>query len=122
MKSAVDFTPEATSVAAARHFVKSQLTRFSTDVQETAELCVSELATNCVLHAGTAFRLCVLVTDGSVRIEVTDHSNDNPQLQHATPTDEHGRGLQIVSQLSDQWGVEQSEDSGKTVWFMLRTA
>jgi len=119
----VDFQPNAASVAEARRFVKAQLAAYSTDVQETAELCVSELATNCVLHAGTAFRLRVVLGNDSVRVEVTDHSGDNPELQYAHPTDEHGRGLQIVSQLSDRWGVEQtSPGAGKTVWFMLRTA
>ena len=122
MTSAIELEPEPASVASARRFVKAQLAACSADVQETAELCVSELATNCVLHAGTAFRLRVFVTAGSVRVEVTDQSDGHPRVRRAQPTDEHGRGLQIVSQLSDQCGVEQAtRNAGKTVWFSLQT-
>jgi len=119
----MNLLPRATSVAAARRFVKDQLASYPLDLQETAELCVSELATNCVLHAGTAFTLSVSVSTDAVRVEVTDQSDDRPEVQHADPTDEHGRGLQIVSMLSHQWGVERaSRTAGKTVWFTLLPA
>ena len=33
----------------------------------------------------------------------------------------HGRGLQIVRELSDEWGItESADDRGKTVWYEVR--
>ena len=38
------------------------------------------------------------------------------------PDEPSGRGLQIVDMLSDSWGVEPEDPSGKTVWFTMPAA
>lgn len=57
--------------------------------------------------------------DGHTRVEVTDPDpRALPVLVHATTTDEHGRGLALLSALARRWGVEQGADH-KTVWCEL---
>jgi two-component sensor histidine kinase len=81
---------------------------------------VSELVTNVILHATTGFELRVDRTTTIIRVEVTDHDDGRPTLQSPRPTDLHGRGLQIVNELSDRWGTSTAPGQpGKTVWFVI---
>ena len=73
---------------------------------------MSELATNAVRHAHTPFEV-VVQTDGYVRIEVEDRSTDPPVRK--PPSEEGGRGLAIVEQLCDRWGVHIVREK-KYVW------
>ncbi|CAL9395676.1 hypothetical protein SUDANB145_01358 [Streptomyces sp. enrichment culture] len=80
-------------------------------------LCVSELTTNALLHGvppgrGFLLRLVPYGDGGGVRIEVHDSGDGVPALREP---DEGGRGLLLVSELADKWGVEE-RDPGKTVW------
>jgi anti-sigma regulatory factor (Ser/Thr protein kinase) len=110
------------SVASARRFATEMLRGTPTDVLDSVELMVSELATNSIRHAGTAFELSVTLVGNEIRIEVTDQSGGQPQMRRAGPDDPTGRGLQIVNLLSDAWGVEHGGALGKTVWFKVSTA
>jgi len=81
-------------------------------------LLLTELTSNVVRHAGTPFDV-TLVWDGSrVRCEVADGDPTAPRLRDPAPDDPGGRGLHLVSELADRWGVREAE-SGKTVWFEL---
>lgn len=82
---------------------------------------VSELVTNAIVHGLTAFDVTVEVAEAELRVEVTDHGHGVPTVQtHIPPSNERGRGLRIVSELSDRWGVDGVEDlPGKRVWFEL---
>ncbi|WP_407838441.1 ATP-binding protein [Streptomyces sp. DSM 116496] len=90
-------------------------------------LCVSELATNAVLHgtpcAGRFFLVRLLAFDDTVRIEV----HDTEPTWRGSPTDTTpadataGRGLPIVAALSDEWGVLR-DHPGKAVWAEFRDA
>ncbi|MEU9452524.1 ATP-binding protein [Streptomyces sp. NPDC048277] len=86
-------------------------------------LCVSELATNALLHGvppGRCFRLELsLDTDGVLRVEVQDSGPGEVRTPGVTPESEHGRGLLLVAALSDDWGVRQREP-GKAVWCEFR--
>lgn len=82
VRSAEQSFPARTgSVRAARHFLDEELERWQQqDLQWTAELLLSELATNAVLHAGTEFTVALLLLpDGAVRIEVTDRVRRVPR-------------------------------------------
>jgi anti-sigma regulatory factor (Ser/Thr protein kinase) len=110
--------PAPESVGAARRFVLEILAGLPTETLDNAALVVSELATNCVLHADSAFLISVTPTARQIRIEVTDRGGGTVRVQHPPPTEAHGRGLQIVNALSHEWGIVPTGD-GKTVWFTL---
>ena len=93
------------------------------DLVECAEVGVSELVTNALLHGAPPITVRVRGTREHPRVEVRDISTEPPELPATTePPDEadllltFGRGLNIVARASDAWGVEVEED-GKTVWF-----
>jgi anti-sigma regulatory factor (Ser/Thr protein kinase) len=117
MKVSRRFPCRAASVTAARLFVRDALSEQPSDTAESAELLTSELATNCVQHAGTAFELEVRADD-EIRIEVRDRGDGTPRVRSPALRDPSGRGLQIVAALAADWGVVPG-DRGKTVWFTL---
>lgn len=85
---------------------------------EIATLLVSEAVTNAVLHAGTEVRVRVGRDGRSVRVEVADTSPAVPLRRHASADAATGRGMLLIEELSDSWGLQRSAD-GKVVWFEL---
>lgn len=115
------FPPQAASVRAVRTFVLELIENLSPQVRETATLLVSELATNVVRHARTAFRVIVRCDDNHLRVSVVDYGGGTPRVQTAlSPSEPHGRGLFIVSQFADEFGIDTSETDSTTVWFDLQ--
>jgi len=97
------------------------------DLVECAELGVSELVTNALLHAATPITVRVRGTREHPRVEVSDASPEPPLLpSHGYADDDDdllvtfGRGLSIVSRCAAAWGAE-IEDGGKIVWFVPAT-
>ena len=86
---------------------------------ELAELLVSEVVTNAVRHARGPVELRV-VRGSTLLVEVTDPVPDPPRERTATPEDEGGRGLSMVSREARRWGTRRGP-AGKTVWFELTT-
>jgi serine phosphatase RsbU (regulator of sigma subunit) len=109
---------ELTSARRARMLVRRRLKRWGlAELIPTAELLASELVTNAVRYAQGSIALRLVREDGLV-IEVHDDSAALPRLRHASDDDERGRGLQVVSQLSERWGARRTL-SGKAVWCEL---
>jgi anti-sigma regulatory factor (Ser/Thr protein kinase) len=109
-----------TAPAAARRYVRETLVGLPSDVVEAVALMVSELATNCVRHANTDFTLSIEQTGGQVRVDIADTGTGRVTRRDPQPADVSGRGLSIVEQLSDTWGVSECVNGeGKSVWFML---
>ncbi|UKY52840.1 ATP-binding protein [Streptomyces inhibens] len=117
---------ERRSVPLAREFARNALADW--DLEHLADdvlLCVSELATNALLHGvppGRGYRLWLsLEGDGMVRVEVHDSGDGEPRVP--VPYDEvegeAGRGLLLVSALADAWGVGERVP-GKAVWCAFR--
>lgn len=91
------------------------------ELVECAELGVSELVTNALLHGEAPIQVRVRGTREHPRVEVRDGSQERPVLP--APEDDEddvlltfGRGLAIVGRCSDAWGAEIEHD-GKVVWF-----
>jgi anti-sigma regulatory factor (Ser/Thr protein kinase) len=118
MRQARRFDCQPESVAGARHFVRNLLSEEPRETVEAAELMVSELATNSVLHADSDFELAILRSREEIRVEVSDHGRGQPVPRSPTPQEQSGRGLQIVQALSEDWGIIPSP-GGKLVWFTL---
>lgn len=109
------------SVAASRGFVDRALADLPDDRRESAVLMMSELATNAIVHAGTGFEVTIDRSPAELRVAVTDVGGGEPQVQTPSSSEPHGRGLQIVTRLADDWGMSDNPDrSGKTVWYVLR--
>ncbi|RJK96334.1 SpoIIE family protein phosphatase [Vallicoccus soli] len=121
----------ASSASAARACVRERLAAWSGaaapgapgggagDLAEVAQLCVSEVVTNAVLHAASPARLR-LAWDGAVlRVEVRDEGAPfRTALRVPGEEDTHGRGLVLLDALSRRWGLHEVE-GGKAVWFEL---
>ncbi|HVV23419.1 MAG TPA: ATP-binding protein [Pseudonocardiaceae bacterium] len=108
------------AVPAARGFTSDTLRswRVPDQTREMAELVVSELVGNAVEHGGGDAELELSLSDGSIRVDVIDHSLQLPILFSPDPVEDRHRGLLIVSALSTRWGSDLIGD-GKTVWAQL---
>ena len=85
---------------------------------EDGELALSELVTNAVLHGRDPLGVRVVLAHDVLRAEVRDANPVSPSFSMLDQTAVTGRGLLIVSAVSDRWGVEPSP-TGKVVWFEL---
>jgi anti-sigma regulatory factor (Ser/Thr protein kinase) len=126
-KDPLPLTPDPQSVKQARRWVSEVLeTLGRDDLVDSAELGVSELVTNAILHAEPPITVRVRGTKAHPRVEVRDHSHRPPEVNVEMTDEEHllstiGRGLGIVALYSSTWGSEIAPD-GKTVWFEPNTA
>lgn len=111
--------PAPESVPASRRFVRQALAGVPDDLLDTAELLVSELATNAVLHARTEFEIRVWAAPGRVHALVSDAAGELwPAPGDGDPEATTGRGLAMVETLATRFGVEAT-GLGKSVWFEL---
>jgi anti-sigma regulatory factor (Ser/Thr protein kinase) len=118
-----DFPNLPKSVPMARRFAAQVITDVPSDICDVISVIVSELATNCVRHAGTGFKMRLAQQPRSIRIECEDQGNGDPVLRAPSVTDTSGRGLQIVAALADDWGVVHNTGSlGKAVWATIGLA
>ena len=112
-------TPDAPTQA--RRFVAGLIGDVPRDIAGEISIMVSELATNCVRHTVTDFTVVVDRTPTEIRVDVTDTGGGEPEIRSPDLTEPSGRGLRIVQELSDSFGVRQLRGSpGKTVWFVVR--
>ena len=119
------FPAACVSVGEARHFLLEHLRGERDEDLGPLALMLSELATNAVQHADTAFEVDITVSPDaegrSVHVRVTDEAPGFPVPQVAPHDGLRGRGLRIVETLADAWGIEvQHGRAGKTVWFTSR--
>jgi len=112
---------EPASASRARRLVREVLERHGREeLLDSAILLVSEVVTNAVLHAGTPIGLRCRIGADAVRIEISDGSPVLPSIRHYDDIASTGRGLALVAELSQAWGLEPNEH-GKTVWFEFRS-
>jgi len=105
------------SARQARAFVSQHLEGHGlTYLVEPVRLVTSELATNAVLHAQTAFTVTLEGSERRVLLTVRDDSRSLPARRAARATDAGGRGLEIVSIVSLGWGVDEDASGSKGVW------
>lgn len=102
-----------------RDFVRSALEALGLDhLADAAALCTSELVTNVHQHTKGDVHLRAAIAATHVRVAVYDGSEQLPSPRRASAGDEGGRGLFLVTALSDVCGVTPT-GSGKGVWFQL---
>ena len=108
------------SVSGARRWLTKTLAEWGVagDTVDNAELLLSEVVTNAVLHNAGADDTTITAAwwHGYLRVTVSDPDLQVPVTDLAD--DEHGRGLMIVTELAARWG-EIKTLTGKKVWFEL---
>ena len=94
------------------------------DLRDSAELAMSEVVTNAILHGKDPVTVRLRGTRAHPRVEVRDASPEPPALITDDAVQDFlddlptfGRGLAIVASFSEAWGAERDGD-GKLVWFV----
>jgi anti-sigma regulatory factor (Ser/Thr protein kinase) len=116
------------SVKLARTWVSRVLEEIGRDdLVDAAQLGVSELVTNALIHSEPPLSVRVRGTVDHPRIEVVDSSPVPPSRVSVAPEPEDvdefnmttfGRGLDLVAMMSARWGSDLAHDGrGKSVWF-----
>lgn len=93
--------------------------RWKEEPAQVAELLLSELVTNALIHTRHGAVVTVSVAPAKLRVEVRDFVSRLP-MSYVPNADDgtHGRGLFLVQSLADAWGVG-AHALGKVVWFEL---
>ena len=107
------------SPAMARRFVGEVLDLCGRhDWRSTAELAVTELVTNAVLHAHTDLLLRARCDGRALRVEVEDFNIRLPMPQFYGPESPTGRGMALVTALTQEHGIIPTAH-GKIIWFTV---
>jgi anti-anti-sigma regulatory factor len=113
--------PVPDSCRQARQFVTQACTAWQLGgLVSTGTVVVTELVANVVRHARTGMDLTVELRDGRIRVAVRDGSTRLPRPADPGLHDDGGRGLRLVRELADTWGV-LTVPGGKVVWTSLST-
>jgi anti-sigma regulatory factor (Ser/Thr protein kinase) len=123
-RASVHLSGETTAPGDARRFLRETLTAWGVgdECLDVAELCVSELVTNAVIHTGTLTELTAQLDEQFLTVLVRDGGGPGtvrrPQVEEDDPLVVSGRGLMLVEALTSAWAAEHGAD-GTTVWFEL---
>ena len=125
---------DAEAVRAGREFSISSLRQWGvTQRCEDITIVVSELLTNALRHAVPGLsrnppcwpvRLGLMRSEPCVLCAVADPSSSIPVPKRPGHLAETGRGLHVVSSLSDKWGYTTyttPSDAGKVVWAIFKS-
>jgi len=119
------FLAEPEEVAGLRRVLRVHLGLWGLDeLIDAAQLCVSELVSNVITHVGpgTPTRLAVSMKGTRLRIEVHDpDTRALPTLLNAGVNSEAGRGMELITFVTDCWGVQLLADR-KVTWCELSTS
>src|SRR5580692_8231952 len=94
----------------------------STELRGCRVRLTTELVTNAIRHEVTGIvMLAITCSYGQLRVDVHDTSCCLPMLVEAAADDEAGRGLMLVTTMSEEWGFYRTP-AGKAVYFTLAFA
>lgn len=111
---------ELRSAIEARRLVEDELgpAGAGEDTMLHTQLLITELVTNAARHAHTSVEVTVTTAVGRVRIEAHDGSPTMPAPPVVDTPTRH-RGLHLIEDLSEGWGVEVHDAGGKVIWCEL---
>ena len=114
--------PAPSAATTARSAITQGLSqRVTIDLLEDVRLLLTELITNALRHADMTpddqIGVKAELSQGIVRIEVSDPGRDGPVEVRAPGPRGGGYGLLLVDRLTDQWGVDRRD--GTMVWAEL---
>ena len=123
--SRLELGPLPTAIGCARDHAREVLIEWGLlHLVEDSVLLVSELMTNAlrasqVLPTPAPIVLRLLANDSQLIIEAWDQWVEGFDLKQGASDDEHGRGLAVVTVLSNRWGVGRIHENYKIVWCEL---
>ena len=123
MRTTRRFRRAVPEIPRSRRFVAQMLRSHGAEPTDELLLVASELVTNAVRHGRGDIELRVDLSGPAVRLEVLDDGHaalqeavvDPPALQ------EGGRGLPLVSAVSQRWGAGFDERGRTLVWAEVMT-
>jgi anti-sigma regulatory factor (Ser/Thr protein kinase) len=89
------------------------------DALSIAELALSELVTNAVVHGASPIVLQIGGGEDQLRVAVLDSGPARPRADETRLDATGGRGLAIVAAVAGTWGVDPVPGDGKWVWFRV---
>jgi anti-sigma regulatory factor (Ser/Thr protein kinase) len=108
-------TAHPASIGRARAFTRTTFADAGCVDDGTAELVVSELVTNAIVHADEPISLHLWARPGRIRVAVSDATTTDPTRREPPLDSTGGRGLTLVERLALQWGSEP-HPTGKLIW------
>lgn len=114
----VQFEAIPAAVSVARRWLRQRLADWSPDGVEAAQLVVSELVTNVVLHGVGPIGLALGPRAPGIVLEVADRSRAMPVMNRYGSGASTGRGLLLVDGVAKGWGVRACPN-GKGVWAVV---
>lgn len=114
----LDLPNDVTAAGQARGAVRRTLTAWHLPCfVDNAVLAVSELVTNAVKHGLPPVGLRMSRRSSQLRVDVSDSRPDAvPSSRRPVDTKESGRGLAVISAVSDHSGSEHIPGDGKNVF------
>lgn len=112
-------TPSDRAPAHARRFLTEQYRDLGIADDFVGRLVVTELVTNVHKHVGfghIVVRVFPDVPRTFVCVEVWDQSDALPVIRPDDHDATSGRGLPLIIELVDAWGVRPLYETGKAVW------
>ncbi|MFD7409237.1 ATP-binding protein [Streptomyces sp. NPDC059866] len=119
------FTPTPQTVRHARDFAMQSLDTWGgCRRRDDIWACVSELAGNAVRHGspdGRDYLVRLIRHPHCLHVEVHDSARHlRVRVRPASLSGEAGRGMRIVQELCDDWGVQALTGECKAVWTCFR--
>jgi hypothetical protein len=115
----VSLPADGRAAGLARSAVRTRLREWDLDdLLDTAVLLTSEVVTNVIVHTASAPELELTQDAGGLLVRVVDGSPVPPRRRWHSATATTGRGLQMLQNLSYDWGWTPV-GNGKAVWFLL---
>lgn len=110
--------------AAARHFVRQQMSGCPQEAVANALLLVSEIVTSEVLHGSGSITVGVARTNGEVIISATEDRLEEPESATSRTVcddvDAASLAMQLVAGIADDFGWRRiGEPARRVLWFTL---
>jgi len=94
----------------------------SSDVLSLAELALSEVMTNAIVHGQPPITVRIDGGHGRLYVAVADADPARPRTDETRLDATGGRGLAILAAVAGDWGVDPEPGGGKSVWFTIPMA
>jgi len=114
--------PDPRSIRIARSFLATiaRRSKLPTETVAVAELALSEIVTNAVVHGLPPIIVQVRAASTGLEVSVTDANPSHPRAEATRLDATSGRGLAIVAAVAGEWGCEPDpEGPGKRIWFSV---